>query len=226
MELHELEVDQPGTGGGSERQAVAGRLGRIGGEAEELAEAAGREHDLRRPMQTTPAVRVAGENADDTGSPSCSSATTSSATKRLRRAAPSRRSATRTASARTSSAPVESPWAWRIRRRLCAASWPKSSSPRAERSNSAPSSIRRRTAVTPSRASSSAITGSTSPAPAATVSAAWSSGESPAPIDTATPPWAQGLEPDCSVVLVSRSTRRPSSAERAGEPRDAGADRR
>ncbi len=147
MELDELEVDQPRPGRRGERQAVAGRLGWVGREAVELAEAAGGEHDLRRLVQNEPSVGVAGEDADDARARR--SARPSGSDHELGGERPFEERThgavrTRSASARTSSAPVESPWAWRIRRRLCAASRPKSSSPLAERSNSAPSSISRR----------------------------------------------------------------------------------
>ena len=48
VELHELEVGARDAGAQRERDAVAGRQRRVGGDREALADAAGREHGVRR----------------------------------------------------------------------------------------------------------------------------------------------------------------------------------
>ncbi len=87
MELHELEVREARAGAPGEGQAVAARLGRVGGPREELADAAGREHHGGRPVQHERSACVAHDHARRSRPPSTSS---SSATAPSKTAVPRR----------------------------------------------------------------------------------------------------------------------------------------
>ena len=201
MELHELEVGQPGAGPRGHGQAVAGRLLRVGG----AAGRAGR----RPPVASTtaggqvehaPAVRRAPPARPPPEPP------VEHAGRRRRRPRSLGTSGALAHRRDAGCARSRRRWrrrAWRMRRRLCAASRPRASAPAASRSKWAPSVEQSRARrAGPSSVEQVDDAGSFSPAPAARVSAACRAGRVVRrPSAAAMPPWAQGLEPPAQARL-------------------------
>ncbi len=226
MELHELHVGHGHPGPQCHGDTVPRRLGRVGGDREQLARAARRQHD------------VAGAHVDCPG-------------RTGRRAGTGRQRAHSHAAPVLDQElerepPLEDRGGGAIRgiderafdlgsggrAPACTtrgAEWPpsraKASDPVASRSNSTPSAISSCTRPGPSSTRMRTASSSQSPAPAASVSARWRSVESSSPPSTAaTPPWAHRVADCDSAPLVSTPRARPGPPAATAPARRTAAD--
>ena len=205
VELDELEVGHRDAGPQGHGDAVAGGLGRVGGDREQLAGAAGGQQD------------VAGPDLD--GSSPAGGRPRHRRSGRARRAG-RRRTVARRGPPRSAGPPRPAPARPRHRWRRPRRGPPGRSCGRprgpgrgrrwASRSNAAPMAMSSLTRAGPSSTSTRTASTSHRSAPAPSVSARCRSVESGSPPSTAaTPPWAQRVVAWCSSALVSTPTRRP-----------------
>ena len=226
VELHELDVGHRHAGPQRHGDAVAGGLGRVGGDREELAGAAGGQQRRGRPAPRAPRPS-ASRAAHPDAAPALDEQVEGEPRSRARAAAVRRTASTR---ARSTSAPVAAPPACTTR----AGEWPPSRASarrrRARRGRTPrPSAISSLTRPGPSSTSTRTASASHRPAPAASVSARCRSVESSSPPSTAaTPPWAQRVVDWASSPLVStpdpQAVPASASADRGRQPGHAAAE--
>ncbi len=219
VELHELQIDQPGAGPRRHGEAVAGRLDQVGADGGTTGR--GRRSPGPRPV---PGRAGGSRPTADRGQPDDPSPVLDQidgeglvhhphfegtlAHRLDRGSARSRRRSRRRARGGSAAGCGRPRGPERGRRPRSPSNW-------------APSASRAWTRSGPSPVSSSTTAGSLSPAPAAIVSAACRAGASSSPTATATPPWAQTLDPPLPsralVSTVTDSGARP--APRSARPR-------
>jgi hypothetical protein len=190
MKLHEFEIRKDCARPCGHRETVAHRADRVGGVTKQACGSAGRDHGAAGDVEHFGTIAASHEDAAD-------------ATLRDQEVLRDRvllephvfRPIDRGARARTISAPVPSPFACRMRLRLCAASRPSAKRPSVSQSKRVPNDASRLMwhAAEPARISTRS--GSHRPAPASSVSRACKSGPSSGATAAAIPPCASGLDP-------------------------------